>query len=50
MEVDREPEYLTLAQRLDKAIERTQQAKDGQAILNGTKLIEAKPEPFRRRI
>jgi hypothetical protein len=38
------------AQRLDKAVERTQKVRNGQAICNGTKLIEAKPEPFRRRI
>jgi len=40
----------SFAYRLDKAVERTMKAKNGQAIMNGTKLIEAKPEPFRRRI
>jgi hypothetical protein len=39
-----------MAQRLDKAIERTTKARTGQAIMNGTRLIEEKPEPFRRRI
>ena len=37
-----------MAQRLDKAVERTMKARNGQAIMNGT-LIE-EPEPFRRRI
>ena len=40
----------SFAARLDKAVERSQKIRNGQVIINGTKLIEAKPEPFRRRI
>jgi hypothetical protein len=40
----------SFAARLEKAVDRTMKAKNGQAITNGMKLIEAKPEPFRRRI
>ena len=40
----------SFAARLEKAVQRTDRARNGQAIMNGTKLIEAKPEPMRRRI
>src|SRR6516165_4977238 len=40
----------SFAARLEKAVQRTERVRNGQAIMNGMKLIEAKPEPFRRRI
>ena len=40
----------SIAARLERAIERAMRAKNGQAVCNGTKLIEAKPETIRRRI
>ena len=40
----------SFAARLDKAIVRSEKVRNGEVIMNGTKLIEAKPEPFRRRI
>ena len=40
----------SFAFRLDKAVERSNKVKNGQAICNGQKLIEAQPQTFRKRI
>jgi hypothetical protein len=41
----------SFADRLDKAVERSNRIKNGEVVVNGQpKLIEAKPEGFKRRI
>jgi hypothetical protein len=40
----------SFADRLDKAVERSNKARNGQIIVNGPKLIEAQPQTIRRRV